>query len=67
MLVCGIDIGTTNLKVALFDEGNSLVWLRTEATPRIKDAYGSQTDAASLLQMIEGMIAVYDTLARKNA
>lgn len=56
MLVCGIDIGTTNLKVALFDEGNSLVWLRTEATPRIKDAYGSLTDAASLLQMIEGMI-----------
>jgi xylulokinase len=56
MLVCGIDIGTTNLKVALFDENNRLVWLRTEATPRMHDTYGSLTDAASLLQMIEGIV-----------
>ena len=56
MLVCGIDIGTTNLKVALFDEGNRLVWLRTRATPRTRDAFGPVTDAASLVRTIEGII-----------
>lgn len=56
MLVCGIDIGTTNLKVALFDGDGRLVWIRTEPTPRTRDALGPVTDAAALLRLIETMI-----------
>ncbi|CAN7755887.1 FGGY-family carbohydrate kinase [Mesorhizobium sp. LjNodule214] len=56
MLVCGIDIGSTNLKVALFDESNRLVWLRTEPTPRVRDAVGLVTDAADLVTVIERML-----------
>jgi xylulokinase len=56
MLVCGIDIGTTNLKVALFDESNILVWVRSEPTPRARDTFGLVTDAADLVREIERMI-----------
>lgn len=56
MLVCGIDIGTTNLKVGLFDEANRLVWLRTEPTPRARDALGPVTNADALARLIEAMI-----------
>ena len=56
MLVCGIDIGTTNLKVALFDEFNHLVWLRSEPTPRARDGFGLVTDAADLVRLIEQMV-----------
>lgn len=57
MLVCGIDIGTTNLKVALFDGENRLVWLRSEATPRSRDEIGTVTDATALVGLIEAMVA----------
>ena len=56
MLVCGIDIGTTNLKVALFDGENRLVWLKSEPTPRGHDGLGPVTDAAGLVALIEAMI-----------
>lgn len=56
MLVCGIDIGTTNLKVALFDERARLVWLKSEESPRVKDAFGIVTDAAALVARIEDMV-----------
>lgn len=56
MLVCGIDIGTTNLKVALFDGDGRLGWIRTEPTPRSRDDLGPVTDAAALLRLIEAMI-----------
>jgi xylulokinase len=56
-LFCGIDIGTTNLKVALVDgaEGRTL-WLDTVATPRTSDVIGPVTDAPALLRHIEEMI-----------
>ena len=57
MLVCGIDIGTTNLKVALFDGENRLVWLRSEATPRSRDEIGTVTDATALVGLIGAMVA----------
>lgn len=56
MLVCGIDIGTTNLKVALFGGEMRLVWLRSEPTPRARDDIGTVTDAGSLVALIEAMI-----------
>lgn len=56
MLVCGIDIGTTNLKVALFDGESRLIWIRSRPTPRSTDEFGSVTDAMNLLDVIEAMI-----------
>lgn len=56
MLVCGIDIGTTNLKVALFDGEGRLRWIRSEPTPRGQDAFGPVTDALSLVRRIEALM-----------
>lgn len=56
MLVCGIDIGTTNLKVALFENGR-LRWVRAEPTPRTRDAFGTVSDARALVRMVEDLIA----------
>lgn len=55
MLVCGIDIGTTNLKVALVEDGR-VRWLQTAATPRSRDALGPVVDAARLVRDIEAML-----------
>ncbi len=56
-LFCGIDIGTTNLKVALVD-GDEARTLRVESveTPRVHDDLGPVTDAAALLAAIEELI-----------
>jgi xylulokinase len=56
-IFCGIDIGTTNLKVALVDGAAArTVWVDTVATPRVSDGIGPVTDAAALLAAIEAMI-----------
>lgn len=56
MLYCGIDIGTTNLKVALVDGAGRPAWLRVVPTPRTSDRHGPVTDANALVGAIEGMI-----------
>lgn len=56
MLVCGIDIGTTNLKLALFDERARMVWLKTQESPRVRDPLGLVTDATALVSRIEDML-----------
>lgn len=56
MLVCGIDIGTTNLKVALFDGDSRPVWIRSQPTPRSTDRFGPVTNATTLLRVIEALI-----------
>ena len=57
MLYCGIDIGTTNLKVALVDEAGRPAWVRVVPTPRTSDRLGLATDARALASTIAGMIA----------
>ena len=56
MLLCGIDIGTTNLKVALYDGTSRPVWIRSTPTPRITDGIGTVTDATALLRVIEALV-----------
>lgn len=56
MLVCGIDIGTTNLKVALYDAAMTCVWLRAVPTPRSDDGQGPVTDADALARIIADLI-----------
>lgn len=55
-LTCGIDIGSTNVKVVLVDELGRAVHTRSVPTPRVPDGIGPTTDAAALVSLLESMI-----------
>lgn len=55
-LVCGIDIGSTNLKVVLADEGGASLWCRAVETPRVSFRGGPATDADALVDAVEDLI-----------
>ena len=55
-LSCGVDIGSTNVKVTLVDECGHAVWTKAVPTPRLPDDGGVATDALGLVAMIEEMI-----------
>ncbi|MBS7538046.1 FGGY-family carbohydrate kinase [Ancylobacter lacus] len=54
--LCGIDIGTTNLKVVLMDEAGRCLWSRAVPTPRIAFRGGVATDAGHLLDAVEALV-----------
>lgn len=54
--LCGIDIGTTNLKVVLMDEAGACLWVRAIPTPRVAFRGGVATDAEALLAMVEALV-----------
>jgi xylulokinase len=56
MLFCGVDIGTTNLKVTLIGEECRVLWTRVVPTPRTTDAYGLATDPDAVLAVVEKLI-----------
>lgn len=56
MLVCGVDIGTTNLKVAIVDETGVSKWTRAVPTPRVAASARQDVDATVLLSVIEDLI-----------
>ena len=55
-LSCGVDIGSTNVKVTLVDECGHAVWTKAVPTPRVSDEGGVATDALGLVAMVEEMI-----------
>ena len=55
-LTCGVDIGSTNVKVILVDERARAVWTKAVPTPRVPDDNGIATDVLRLVAMIEEMI-----------
>ena len=55
-LTCGIDIGSTNVKVVLADEDGRAVHTAAVPTPRVSDGIGPTTDAAALVTLLETMI-----------
>lgn len=55
-LDCGIDIGSTNLKIALVDEEGRAVFVRSVPSPRSSEGVGAVTDAAALVSLLEDMI-----------
>jgi xylulokinase len=57
-LSCGVDIGSTNVKVTLVDEFGHPVWTKAVPTPRLPDDGGVATDARGLVAMIEEMIVL---------
>ena len=55
-LTCGVDLGSTNVKVILVDERARAVWTKAVPTPRVRDGSGVATDVLRLVAMIEEMI-----------
>jgi xylulokinase len=56
VLFCGIDVGTTNLKVLLLDETGETLWVRSVPAPHLHDGLGVVTDARALLATVESLI-----------
>jgi xylulokinase len=55
-LFCGIDIGTTNLKVLLLDESGATLWVKSVPAPHLRDEIGVVTDARALVVLAEQLI-----------
>ncbi|MBA4491828.1 FGGY family carbohydrate kinase [Paracoccus sp. S1E-3] len=56
MLLCGVDIGSTNVKVGLSDGGGLLRHVEIVPTPRQRDEFGPVAHPGTLLQLIEDLI-----------
>ena len=56
MLTCGLDIGSTNVKVVLADDAGRSRWVKAVPTPRRHDGTGIATDAGALVVLLEDMI-----------
>ena len=56
MLTCGIDIGSTNVKVVLADDEGRARWVKSVASPRRHDGVGIATDAAQMVALLEDLI-----------
>lgn len=55
-LVCGIDIGSTNVKVLLSDVTARTLWVQSIPVPRVMQDRGPVTDAAALVATLERMM-----------
>lgn len=56
MICCGLDIGSTNIKVVLADGEGLTLWVKAVPTPRLNDGLGVATDAATLVTLLEDMV-----------
>jgi xylulokinase len=56
MITCGIDIGSTNIKVLLMDDAGRTLWCRSSHTPRVHDGFGPVSDGAALVEALEDLI-----------
>jgi xylulokinase len=55
-LFCGIDVGTTNLKVLLLEESGETAWVKSVPASHLRDAIGVVTDALQLVSTAERLI-----------
>ena len=55
-VTCGVDIGSTNVKVTFVNDRSQAIWTKAVPTPRVPDDSGMATDALELVAMIEEMI-----------
>ena len=56
LIFCGVDIGTSNVKVILIDETAKTVWSKSIPVPRVADDLGMSTNASELVSVIEQLI-----------
>jgi xylulokinase len=55
-LFCGIDIGTTNLKILFMDDEGRTQWVKSVPAPHLHYGLGVVTDARQLVSVAEGLI-----------
>ncbi|CAN7788660.1 carbohydrate kinase [Caballeronia mineralivorans PML1(12)] len=55
-LVCGIDVGSTNVKVILVDRSARSVWTKAIPVPRSMQGGLPATDASALVATLEGLV-----------
>lgn len=55
-IFCGVDLGSTNVKVVLLDGSGQVVRRESRPTPRIADEGGLATDAEALTGAVEAMM-----------
>ncbi len=55
-LYCGIDIGSTNIKVLIVDEEGNDLWVRSVPSPRRNDGIGVVTDGLELVAALEALL-----------
>jgi xylulokinase len=55
-VICGVDIGSTNVKVLLMDAQGQTLWAHSIPVPRVPLADGPVTDATALVSVLERMI-----------
>jgi xylulokinase len=53
---CGVDLGTTNVKVTLVDEAGRSLWTSSVPTPRRLDEGRPATDTHAIVDLLEDMI-----------
>ena len=53
---CGVDLGTTNVKVLLLTGDGTIAWRESRPTPRVSDGSGPCADADVLFELVETMI-----------
>ncbi len=53
---CGIDIGSTNLKIILVTDEGEILGVHATETPRVEDSFGKVTDPLNLITLLEDMI-----------
>jgi xylulokinase len=56
VICCGLDIGSSNVKVVLADGDGRSIWVKSVPSPRLDDGVGIATDAAALVVLIEDLI-----------
>lgn len=56
MIVCGLDIGSTNLKVVLAGADGRTLWVKAVPTPHVDDGLGTTTDATALMVLLEDLV-----------
>lgn len=56
MIVCGLDIGSTNVKAVLAGEDGRTLWAKSVPTPHVSDGLGTTTDATVLMELLEDLV-----------
>jgi xylulokinase len=53
---CGVDLGSSNVKILFLAENGHVVWRDSQPTPRVSDGIGPCADAEVILNLVETMI-----------
>jgi xylulokinase len=64
---CGVDIGTTNVKVVVIDGAGAVLSRAAEPTPRRSDGIGPCCDPAEIVALVESLIVRAAALAQLDA